>query len=109
MKFLRSLAMLGFLVAILLGVLGLFWTRDSTQSNSQSSRRQPPVDESPLQTAQQMAKLVSSWDEQRLAQQALKLADHEVDLAFAGALRDAAEQPRSTKPESRNLYNRVSK
>ena len=111
MKALYSLTTLGLLVLVLLGVVGLVLTRDSGKpaATQRPGHRAPLVDEQPLQTAQNMAKLVSSWDEQRIAQQALKLADHEVDLAFADALRDAAEQPRSTSPESRELYGRLSK
>src|ERR1019366_10209482 len=112
MKLFNSLAMLGLLLLVLAGVIGLVLTRDSGQpapSAKTPGHRAPPVDEQPLQTARDMAKLVSSWDEQRIAQQALKLSDHEVDLAFADALRDATEQPRATSPESRELYARMSK
>ncbi len=112
MKIFNSLAILGLLLLVLACVIGLVLTRDLGQPASaakSSGHAAPPVDEQPLQTARNMAKLVSSWDEQRIAQQALKLADHEVDLAFADALRDATEQPRSTSAQSRELYARVSK
>jgi small-conductance mechanosensitive channel len=112
MRVLHSLTTLGLLVLVLLGVVGLILTRDTGQpapTAQAPGHRPPPVDEQPLQTARNMAKLVSGWDEQRFAQQALKLADHEVDLAFADALRDATEQPRSTTAQSRELYARVSK
>jgi small-conductance mechanosensitive channel len=112
MKLLNSLAILGLLLLVLAGVIGLVLTRDSgrpASSTQTPGHRAPPVGEQPLQTARNMAKLVSSWDEQRIAQQALKLADHEVDLAFADALRDATEQPRATSAQSRELYARESK
>ena len=112
MKVLNSLAIPSLLLLVLAGVIGLVLTRDSRQpapSTLTSGHRAPPVDEQPLQTARNMAKLVSSWDEQRIAQQALKLSDHEVDLAFADALRDATEQPRATSAQSRELYDRESK
>src|ERR1022692_944198 len=112
MKLLNSLAILGLLLLVLAGVIGLVLTRDSgrpASSTQTPGHRAPPVDEQPLQTARNMAKLVSSWDEQRIAQQALKFADHEVDLAFADALRDATEQPRATSAQSRELYARESK
>src|SRR5215831_11014173 len=49
------------------------------------------VAQSPLQTAHAIAALGTSPEEQRFAQDALRLGDHEVDLAFADAGRDAAE------------------
>ena len=112
MKLPHSFATLGLLLLVLLGVIGLVLTRDSGPAPSSAQtlgRAALPVDEQPLQTARNMAQLVSSWNEQRIAQQALKLADHEVDLAFADALRDATEQPPSTTAQSRQLYARVSK
>ena len=112
MKILHSLTTLVLVLLVLAGVIGLELTRDKGQpaSSTQSpGHRTPLVDEQPLQTARNMAALVSSWNEQRMAQQVLKLSDHEVDLAFADALRDATEQPRSTSPQSRELYARVSK
>jgi small-conductance mechanosensitive channel len=111
MRILRSLTTLALLILVLGAIVGLVLTRDSGQpvTAARPGRRTPAVDEQPLQTARNMAKLVSSWDEQRIAQQALKLADHEVDLAFADALRDATEQPTAPTTQSRELYSRVSK
>ena len=101
---------LGLLVLALLGTAGLYWTRDSGQaSRVQKTARHPLVDEQPLQTARGAAKLAASWDEERLAQQALKLADHEVDLAFSDALRDATEHPVQASAQSRELYARLNK
>ena len=112
MKIPHSFVTLGLLLLVLLGVVGLILTRDSgrpTQQTRGPGHHAPIVDEQPLQTAQQMAKLVSSWDEHRLAEQAFKLADHEEDLAFSQALRDASEQSTPTTPQGRALYARVSK
>ena len=95
-------------LALLAGV-GLYVTRDSAQTRvAQKTVRRPLVDEQPLQTARDVAKLASTWDEQRLAQQAVRLADHEVDLAFADALRDAAEHPVTT-PEAKAINARIKK
>ncbi len=101
---------LGLLLLVLLGTAGLYWTRDSGQaSRVQTTAHHPLVDEQPLQTARAAAKLAASWDEERLAQQALKLADHEVDLAFSDALRDATEHPVQASAQSRELYARLNK
>src|SRR2546422_11055366 len=66
------------------------------------------IDEQPLQTARALATLASGSDEQRLAQQAMKVADRELDLAFASGLRDAAEHSAPSKPETKELYARAS-
>jgi small-conductance mechanosensitive channel len=47
------------------------------------------VDQSPWQTAQALSPLAVSAEEIRYAHEAERLADHAVDQAFAGALRDA--------------------
>jgi len=49
-----------------------------------------PVDQSPWQTAQALAPLAVTAEEMAYARQAEHLADHEVDQAFASALRVAA-------------------
>ena len=52
------------------------------------------VDQRPFQTAQTLAGLAVSSEEQRFAQEAERLADHEVDQAFATALRQASTRQR---------------
>ena len=66
-----------------------------------------PVDMRPLETAQQAAALAVTHTEQDYAQQALRLADHSVDLAFAAAIHDAADNPAPLTPEVRQLAARV--
>ena len=51
------------------------------------------VDQRPLQSAQQFAKMATSAEEKPFAEQALALGDHEMDLAFAAAVQDAQEHP----------------
>jgi small-conductance mechanosensitive channel len=67
------------------------------------------VDEQPVQTARSVATLASTREEQRFAQQALRLADHAVDLAFAGALREATLHPVANTPEATELFGRASR
>jgi small-conductance mechanosensitive channel len=98
------------LALVIAAGVGLVLTRQSAQlGNETSRRRRPPiVDETPLTTARALVSLASDRDEQRIAQQALKLADHEVDLAFSAAMRDATEHPDTPKPEVKSLFDRVS-
>ena len=67
------------------------------------------VDQSAIKTAQQLAPLATTPEERPLAQEALRLADYEVDLAFAAALRDATENPPKLSPEAKEIATRLQK
>ncbi len=85
-------------------VIAAYATRDAgtgrlTATKPSANNRASPVDERLLQAARQMGSLADTSAEQALAGQALQLADHEVDQAFAEALREAtAETPPATGP-----------
>jgi small-conductance mechanosensitive channel len=106
MKAHQWIVTLGLLSLVLAAAVGLILTRQSAQSNPASlqGRRPPIVDEQPLFTARAMAALASDWDEQRFSRQALKLADHSVDLAFNYEMRQATEHPAPPTPESKKLF-----
>lgn len=109
MKAHQWIVTLGLLALVLAAAVGLILTRQSAQSKSATSpgRRPPIVDEQPLKTARDVAALASDWDEQRFSRQALKLADHSVDVAFSYEMRKAAEHPAPPTPESKKLYARA--
>jgi small-conductance mechanosensitive channel len=65
------------------------------------------VDQRPWQTAQTLAQLAVSAEERELAREAERLADHEVDQAFAQSLRQASAEPRELKGEALALQKRV--
>jgi small-conductance mechanosensitive channel len=100
---------------VLLGVAfyGLFRTSQPSRLSGTSSIDSNPivqtglVDQTPLTTAQRLALLATGEDEQALAREALRLADHEVDLAFASALRSAAEHPPVLGSEAREFQTRL--
>jgi small-conductance mechanosensitive channel len=110
MKSRHSIITLALLVLVLAAVVGFILTGDlgAPEAQNPHPRRTPLVDERPLQTARDAAKLASDWDEKRFADQALRLSDNEVDLAFEDALRDAADHPAQPTPETRELYAHVS-
>ena len=65
------------------------------------------VDVSVLNRARSLATLATTPEEQRLAQEAARVADHEVDLAFADGLREARQHPSDQDPKYRDLNARI--
>jgi small-conductance mechanosensitive channel len=65
------------------------------------------VDQRPWQTAQTLAGLAVSAEEKEFAREAERLADHEVDQAFAQSLRQASNEPRQLKGEALALQQRM--
>ncbi len=97
------------LLALVLGTVAAYYaTRETSRpraKNAASNAAQTPlVDERPLPTARALVALAISPEEQRLAEEAVRIADHEVDLAFADELRQAAEQRSDQDPKNRDLY-----
>jgi small-conductance mechanosensitive channel len=110
MKTRQWIVVFGSSVLIMLAIVALFLTRDTGSPAAQTRpRRTPLVDEQPVQTARSMAALASTREEQRFALQALHLADHAVDLAFADAMREATLHPVANTPETKELFARVSR
>jgi small-conductance mechanosensitive channel len=70
---------------------------------------QTMVDQTPLTSAQTLSQLPNSPAEHRLALEALRLGDHEVDLAFAEALRDVTEHPPALSPDAKKIQDRLAK
>src|SRR5579871_1612833 len=99
---------LGLLALVVFAALGLVMTRSWREPEEEDAggRLSRLVDEQPLITARSMANLAIDRNEQRFAQQAVKLADTEVDLAFAEGMREAAQFPVAPTPEIRDLMAR---
>ena len=106
-------------------IAGLVWTRDLGQpkeseeagkapanrrlARTAAETQRPLVDLRPLQTARRVAALAATPEEQRLAHEAAKVGDHEVDLAFFDALRTAEDNPPKLSPEAKQLVERKNK
>ena len=103
--------LLGLLLLVLAALGGLTLTRDLGQAVpskvSKRATRATPVDEKPLQTARSLDSLATDPEERRLAQEAERVSDHEVDLSFAQALRDAGNQVAQLSPQSRDLFTHL--
>ena len=65
------------------------------------------IDQRPLQTAQALEKITDTRDELRYVRNAERVADDEIDLAFASALRDAKVHPPAETPATRQLRDRI--
>ena len=94
--------------ALVLCLVGLYATRGSMANLSfLTTQNGGLVDQRPWQTIQQLAPLAVSTEEQNYAQEAERLADHEVDQAFAMALREANTQPKILTPEAQTLTQKI--
>lgn len=89
----RLLLLIAFLALLTLCIVFSFTTRGAMAYLSQKGRSpgaaQSLVDLQPWQTAQTLAPLAVSAEEDEYGREAERLADHEVDQAFAAALREA--------------------
>jgi small-conductance mechanosensitive channel len=67
------------------------------------------VDQSTYSTAQSLLQLALSPEEQALGQSALRISDHELDLAFTEALRDAEAHPPALNSGAAAIQGRITK
>src|SRR3984885_775343 len=82
----------------------------TTEGGAKTPSGQPQiVDQTPLKIAQQLAPLVTLPGERQLAEEAIRLTDHEVDIAFTAALRDAALHPPPLSAEAKEIQARMQK
>src|SRR5216683_1215421 len=105
-------------LVLLLGAVayGLFRTGQpagaratSTKPASGTAAQAPMVDQTPLLTAQRLVQMPTSAEEKPFAEEALRLADHEMDLAFAAAVRDAEENPPVLSAQAKETEKRLQK
>ncbi|MFY9559482.1 MAG: mechanosensitive ion channel domain-containing protein [Terriglobales bacterium] len=110
MKF-RQWAIVGLLFVLVILAGAAFIATEERRSAAQgapaASAQTDLVDVALLKTARGLAALAITSDEQRLAQEAARVADHEVDLAFADALREAREHASDQDPKYRELNARI--
>src|SRR5256885_6379781 len=67
------------------------------------------IDQTALYNARQLAQMPTSADELPLAQEALRLGDREMDLAFAAGVREAKEHPAVLSAEAKQSETRLQK
>ena len=101
-------------IVLLLGatVYGLMRTAqpsDARRSAASASgtAAAPSVDQTPILTAQRLAKMPTTQDETPFAQDALEKADKEMDLAYAAAERQMEENPPRLSAEAKQIQARL--
>src|ERR1700753_2028852 len=112
----------GVVLALLLiaAAYGIFETRTTVpavltnSAASEGSAKTPTtlpqfVDQTPLKIAQQLAPLATLPGERDLAKESIRLTDHEVDIAFTSALRDATLHPPALSAEAKEIQERLQK
>jgi small-conductance mechanosensitive channel len=113
MKELRRLAIALPAALLVLCLAAAWWTRGAMahmpflKANGGHGNTNSLVDQRPWQTIESLAPLAVSAEEQSYAHEAARLADHEVDQAFALALREATLQTRTLTGEALAVQQRV--
>jgi hypothetical protein len=103
------------LAALLAACLAaLYLTRDTGASrivpkDKAKSAQASLVDSRLLDSARRIAAFASTSSEQDLAREALRVADHELDLAFATALREVTQTTASPSPEVVAITARIAR
>lgn len=111
----QQIAAIVIVVLILFAAYGFWQTRQplATPAPAGPTSSEPAdkslVDQTPLKTAQQLARLAIFHDERTVAQEALRLADFDLDLAFDNALRQARLHPPALSAEAKECQARVQK
>src|SRR6267143_5213153 len=114
MKTKRKIAAIVLLALLGAGAYGLFLTGQpasaptiNTEVAYGGAAQGPIVDQTPLLTAQRLAQMPTSGEELPFAQEALRLGDHDMDLAFAAAVRDAQEHPPVLSAQAKEIQKRL--
>ncbi|MGB6356170.1 MAG: mechanosensitive ion channel domain-containing protein [Steroidobacteraceae bacterium] len=102
-------------LALLLALAGFAWwktappTARATRQRAAALAAAGLVDQSTYATAQRLARLAETPDEQALAQSALRIADHALAFAFTTALRDVEAHPPALNPQAQQIQDRIRK
>ena len=105
-----SAVVLGLLLAAAL--YALWNTRDiagpsTAVAAAAAGNHMPVIDESTLLQAQRLARMANTPEELPLAQAAVQTADHELDLAYMGALHAIRAHPPVLSPEALKIQARI--
>jgi len=102
-------------LAVLLIAAAAAWIQTSpptvraTKKSTAAAVANELVDESTYSTALRLSQLPAAVEEQDLAQSALRVADHALDLAFTSALSDVDTHPPPLNSEAAKVQDRIAK
>ena len=108
----QKVAAIGLVVLLGAAVYGLI--RTSQRSSGQVSNAHvagvasgSAVDQTPILTALKLAQMRTTEEEKPFAQQALDIADKEMDQVYAAAKRDLEEHPAPLTAEAKQIESRL--
>jgi len=93
-------------------IYGIVRTGESASAATKKAKKAAAgqlVDQTALANARQLAQLADTPEEQEIAKDALTLGDHELDLAFDIALRNADAHPVALSNEAKEIQTRLQK
>src|SRR5579859_6485829 len=98
------------ILALLAAAYGIFSLgRSAMVSATKKTSDAALVDQTPFKTAQQLAQLADTPEEQELAKETLRISDYELDQSFALALQDAEAHPPALSAEAKLIQQRLQK
>jgi small-conductance mechanosensitive channel len=79
----------------------------SVRKGKQPSSPQPFVDQTPILTAEALAQMPMPQEELPFAQQALEIADRDMDVAYTAAKREVEDHPAPLTPDAKEIQARL--
>jgi small-conductance mechanosensitive channel len=114
-RFTLAEKLLGIGLSLLLILAGVAWWKTAPatlhvqNNNATAITAKDLVDQSTYLTAQRLMQLALTPEEQALGQSAVRVADHELDLAFSQALRDAEAHPPALNSGAAAIQGRIAR
>lgn len=107
----RDLLLAGLTALLIAAVVGFLFTRETeivpARQSLVDAQPQRLVEQSPLETARSLAGIASTAQEQKLASEAYRIADQEVDLAFTSAVQATELHPPIENSATKDINARI--
>ncbi len=109
----RKWILIGLALLVIAALIGFTLTRQTAtlrlnrNAAGTATAQAKLVNETPLETALSLANAASTAEEQQLAKEAIRVADHEVDLAFAMALQQAQQSLPPQNNQTKQINARI--